>query len=242
MSETITLTFGDRAENHKGMQIIGKSADSGFTKKQLIKIAKELRKRGHDVDIYDLSVDGSDKAFILICKNFLNRDEHDKLLTEMLNLNWDSKAFMYGRVVNKKARHNLCFDNESQEPDYENGKGRIISFSIVPELNDIKEYLESLTESELKVEGNYYYDTKKCGIGFHGDTERKQVIGIRLGETFPLYFQWYLNNKIVNDSLFEFDLSGGDLYIMSEKTTGNDWKRSSIMTLRHSAGKEFNKM
>lgn len=27
----ITITFGDRAENHKGMQIVGKEAEHGFT-------------------------------------------------------------------------------------------------------------------------------------------------------------------------------------------------------------------
>jgi hypothetical protein len=31
-------------------------------------------------------------------------------------------------------------------------------------------------------------------------------------------------------------LQAGDLYIMSDKATGNDWKKSSILTLRHAAG------
>ena len=29
-NHSITLTFGDQAENHKGMQIIGQMAESGF--------------------------------------------------------------------------------------------------------------------------------------------------------------------------------------------------------------------
>jgi hypothetical protein len=33
-------------------------------------------------------------------------------------------------------------------------------------------------------------------------------------------------------------LNGGDLYVMSEKTTGRDWKTKSIYTLRHAAGCE----
>jgi hypothetical protein len=28
---SITITFGDQAENHVGMQVIGKAADKGFT-------------------------------------------------------------------------------------------------------------------------------------------------------------------------------------------------------------------
>ena len=35
------------------------------------------------------------------------------------------------------------------------------------------------------------------------------------------------------------DLSHGDMYIMSEKATGNDWKKSSIETWRHAAGFKF---
>jgi hypothetical protein len=35
-------------------------------------------------------------------------------------------------------------------------------------------------------------------------------------------------------------LNDGDMYIMSDKAVGNDWKRSAIPTLRHCAGaKEY---
>ena len=39
-------------------------------------------------------------------------------MKEMGNLQWDKKAKMYGKVVNKHARYNICFGNESQDPDY----------------------------------------------------------------------------------------------------------------------------
>lgn len=32
------------------------------------------------------------------------------------------------------------------------------------------------------MEGNYYYDINKTGIGFHGDSERKKVIAISLSD------------------------------------------------------------
>ena len=35
--------------------------------------------------------------------------------------------------------------------------------------------------TNMVAEGNYYYDLKKCGIGFHGDAERKKVVAIRVG-------------------------------------------------------------
>ena len=40
----------------------------------------------------------------------------------------------------------------------------------------------------LKGEGNYYYDVKTCGIGFHGDSERRKVVAIRLGASIPMHY------------------------------------------------------
>ena len=60
------------------------------------------------------------------------------MFEEQAILNVDKKAFMYGKVVNKNARWNLCFDEKSREPDYENGKGRIISFDDVPITNNLR--------------------------------------------------------------------------------------------------------
>jgi len=31
-------------------------------------------------------------------------------------------------------------------------------------------------------------------------------------------------------------LNDGDMYVMSDKSVGRDWKQSSILTLRHAAG------
>jgi hypothetical protein len=48
---------------------------------------------------------------------------------------------------------------------------------------------------DLQMEGNYYYNNNQCGIGYHGDTESRRVIGIRLGASLPLHFQWYHRNR-----------------------------------------------
>ena len=48
---------------------------------------------------------------------------------------------MYGRVVNKKARHNLCFSDIDQVADYEHGKGTIINFIRTPLLQHIRNNL-----------------------------------------------------------------------------------------------------
>ena len=36
----------------------------------------------------------------------------------------------------------------------------------------------------------------------------------------------------------KFNLKSGDLYIMSNKATGFDWKIKNILTIRHAAGCE----
>ena len=50
-----------------------------------------------------------------------------------------------------------------------------------------------------------------------------------------LVFSWYHRFKKVGET-YRHLLNGGDIYIMSEKAVGTDWKRSSIFTLRHAAG------
>ena len=48
---------------------------------------------------------------------------------------------MYGRVVNKKARYNLCFGDVNQKPNYEEGKGTIIEWKEVPIMSLIRRKL-----------------------------------------------------------------------------------------------------
>tara|TARA_B110000208_G_scaffold163908_1_gene201048 strand:- start:136 stop:411 length:276 start_codon:yes stop_codon:yes gene_type:complete len=54
---------------------------------------------------------------------------------------------------------------------------------------------------------------------------------------FPLHFQWYQNRQRIEERCI-FDLKNGDIYSMSKKGTGYDWKKSANnrLTLRHAAG------
>lgn len=87
----------------------------------------------------------------------------------------------------------------------------------------------------LKGEGNYYYDVTKCGIGFHGDSERRKVIAIRLGASIPIHYQWFQRNLPTGNRMI-FPLDDGDIYVMSEKAVGTDWKKKIDFTLRHATG------
>lgn len=230
--DTITVTFGDQAENHVGMQKLGELAKEGFTIEDLNEINKKLEHKTKTE--YIILGEG---AAILIIKNDILKLS-DNLYDELSVLDFDKKALMYGRVVNKKARYNLCFADMSQEPAYDKGKGRVIDFQDLPILSKIRKTLPDIFGAKAKklvAEGNYYHDIDKSYIGYHGDTERKKVIALRLGHAFPLYFQWYLKGEKVGKRT-DIMLDHGDIYIMSEKATGNDWKSKNKMTLRHAAG------
>ncbi len=249
-NNTVSITFGDVAENHKGMQQVGKIADCGFNLNDLNVMKSWFEANNAKCELVGLheTLEEKDRsgneAYILIIKNGVNAilndaSGADKMLEEQNLLEKDKKAIMYGRVVNKHARHNLCFGESNQEPDYESGKGRIYAFDEVPMLKNIREKIyEIIGEKgyQLQAEGNYYYDSKKCGIGYHGDAERKKVFAIRLGESIPLCYSWFKDGNKFGEIIKFDNLCHGDIYVMSEKTTGYDWKRKKIYTLRHAAG------
>jgi hypothetical protein len=240
-----TITYGDVAENHAKMQKIGTLHENGYSIEKLLEIEEKLKSIGLITEMINLNEDideSFEEARVLVIRGAvqhifseLELDTKD-LMEENDNLTMDKHALMRGRVVNKHARWNLCFADEDQEPNYEDGKGRIVSWSHIPMMSRIREVIAEWTEDvPLNAEANYYYDISKCGIGFHGDGERKKVVAIRMGETMPLYYQWYQNSNPVG-KLFEITLNDGDMYIMSEKAVGFDWLKKKVATLRHAAG------
>ena len=220
-------------------------AGMGYQVSDLQALYDSLTKLGASCEIHTLNkIPEHHEASVLIVRDGVNTlltghgYTKDSLFEEQAKLNVDKKAYMYGRVVNKHARWNLCFDEEGQEPDYEHGKGRIVAYKDLPVTKCLKEALPRYFGEkavELKCEGNYYYDIAKCGIGFHGDSERRKVVGVRLGASMDLHFQWYLEGEPAGERI-KLPLNGGDIYLMSEKAVGTDWKRKKIYTLRHATG------
>lgn len=247
--ETFSITFGDQAENNIGMQKLGNLADEGFNIKDLTNCIKAIKEKSGKYQLYCLdnnlpqNLQKEYDAYLLVIKNGVNlflddKNGADKMFEEQKNLPFDKKALMRGKVKNKRARWNSCFAEEGQEPDIENGKGTVIAFNSAPILNKLRKTLSKYLGKKadnLYAEMNYYYDIKKCGIGFHGDAERKKVVCARLGASIPMHFQWFHKFKPVGTRFAE-TLDHGDIYIMSEKAVGTDWKKSSLYTLRHAAG------
>jgi hypothetical protein len=251
-NQTYTITFGDQAENHVGMQKIGSLSSEGFNLIDLQRAKEWFESQGKTCELISLheslplkKQNSSLEAYVLVVRDGVSallesNTAASDLMMEQFHLPKDRHAFMYGRVVQKHARYNLCFSSFEQEPDYENGKGRVVSYESVPLLKRIREkWNEIIGEKaqQLEAEGNYYYDLTKCGIGYHGDTERRKVIALRMGESIPLYYVWYENSKAISGRV-RVELGHGDIYFMSEKATGQDWKKKKFPTLRHATGVE----
>ncbi len=251
-NHAITLTYGDQAENHKGMEKIGQMADSGFTLADLQTCKQRFEQAGNVCELIHLNQylpaqlepnSTADPAYVLVVRGGVNTllratgKNSDDLFREQAALTWDSKAFMYGRVVNKHARHNLCYSDYAQEPDYAQGKGRVYHFDSVPLTKHIREQLPNYLPNSagLQCEGNHYYDVRKNGIQYHIDNERKKVVGIRIGDTNPLHYQWYFAGIPVGTNI-GLVINHGDLYVMDEMAKGISWKRKNKYDLRHAAG------
>jgi predicted NAD-dependent protein-ADP-ribosyltransferase YbiA (DUF1768 family) len=250
----ITITFGEVAENHAGMEQIGKMKElgGGLNLKDFKKAKEKFENMGFECIIYDLIKEGNvsditpvpESAYVLLVKKgikaFLPENMSiTNINKEVLKREWDKKAFMKGRVVNKIARHNLNYADYEQEPDYENKKGRVVNFKDAPILENIRNELPDFFGNKTKklyAEGNFYYDLDKCGIGFHGDGERRIVIAVRLGDKgIPFHYQWFQKSKPIGKRII-IDLEPGDLYAMSEIAVGTNWLKKNIPTLRHATG------
>lgn len=187
--------------------------------------------------------DKSIEAKLLIVRNgadiILGDGGADKLLSEQVQIAYDRQKIWYGKITNSLARHNVCFADYDQVINLEEKKGTVVDFRHLEGLSAFRaalsEYIPILEEVDLKGEGNHYYDTGKCGIGWHGDKERKIVVAVRLGESMSLHYHWYHNSKQVGTRV-DVLLNHGDVYFMSEKAVGTDAGFKSKLTLRHGAG------
>lgn len=264
---TVTLTFGDVAESHVGMQKIGKMAENGFNIFDIKRAKKWFKSKGcetlivklndflpetvqngeEEKSLIDAKEDPRFEAYVFIARDglkyLIDDSNGSNILTEMLFFQWDTKVYNVKRrvVQNKNARYNLNFSDHHQISDFKIGNGTTISWGEVPILSKLRGKISEAfghSAEGLKCEGNLYTDiTKNNGIGRHGDSERRKVIGVRLGKRMNMHWTWFYNNRPrgYNASIF---LNPGDVYCMSEKTVGTDWMAApkKQYTLRHCAG------
>jgi len=251
--QAFTVTFGDRAENEAGMEMIGKDAGTGASVDHLRRRMTELKKQGAIVHMYDLcellpNAMPADEAALLVVKNgvahFLpeEKEAEARVLAELVRMPKDKTTLSYGQVRNKHARHNNTIGDFDQEPDIANGKGTVVNFKDYPLTNKLRHAMTVFLDAPFPLVGelNHYFNASTCGIGWHGDLERRLVVGMRVGpgaDGMPLRYQWFRQHRAVGMEA-KIMLDSGDMYMMSEKAVGTDWKKSSKLTLRHAAGKD----
>jgi hypothetical protein len=253
-NQAYTVTFGDRAENGRGMQIIGKEAKRGISAQRLRLFEQKLVAAGTKCKLVDLSellpgCESIPEAAMLVIYGGVNAglgEGAEEMILEELKSMPKDKETLYrdqGRawVGPKKNRYNNTMADFSQEADLINGKGTVINFKEYAQTSRLRCMLSGFVGAPLVAETNDYFESERCGIGFHGDDERKIVIGVRFGagiNGMPLLFKWFKGNSEVG-KMGRIDLNAGDMYIMSEKAVGFDsWKEKfrPTLTLRHAAG------
>ena len=191
-------------------------------------------------------------AYLLIMRDLLililksHNYTLDDLMKEAMGKKWDSRYFDTRRrkVLNKHARFNHMVASHSRKSNYDGGGkvGTTHAFSEMPIMDMIRKELGKLGDKFtllIIAEGNLYLDggMKKNGIGWHGDTERRMVLAMRLGlnPSMPFYYKWWYGCKSQGIRM-EFQLNAGDIYVMSEWAVGTEWKKNSLVTLRHATG------
>ena len=251
LNPTWSLTIGNGGENHTGMEFLGnlRKKGQGWDLDRLL-YAKGILENIFDkqVDLYNLNkeclegvnIPGNHPkdAYLMVVRGFLTDRVHKNMIKELGSYKWDRKYWDTRRqkVLNKLARANVCYGKEGRAANYAEGKGTIIGFDQSPLVGNLLQVVEILMrDKDLIVEGNQYDDVSKNGIGPHGDTERVCVACLRVGESMPMKFGMFWNCK-VRGKPFETIINGGDLYFMSEKAVGAEWKCRSKWIWRHCAG------
>jgi alkylated DNA repair dioxygenase AlkB len=241
------ITFGEVALLHIGGVEVGNCRrDHGFSVAELREFSATLP-RAEVIMVSDAlpEVDRSDhEAAVLLLRGgaefFLGRPDAARLLLHEQNgIEYDRKFFDRGRTKNKLARHNIVFGEEKQAPSEDYRKFSIRAFKELPWLDSFRQALGfhfGCKAEGLNAEGNHYYNSG-CGIGFHGDSERKIVICLSLGANSVVRYQWRKPRSTEQcGPAVDLEVQHGDVYVMSEKATGFDWKCRSKLRVVHAAG------
>ena len=256
-----TITCGDQSENHHGMKKQGTLAEAGFTWEEFVRAIPIFKKWGGRCELYPLdlwihpeenqALDFIPEASVLVIRGGvdavlksqgIHNVTSQMRIDELLSFDWDTQYFdvRRNRVLNKHARHNVCFDTNPQIADFPNKQGTLIAWDAVPITSSIRNGLPLFLGPKahnLKGEGNKYMNVLKNGIGPHGDSERKKVAMWRIGASAYLCFRPHQNHHPIGRPL-PLLLHDGDLLFMSQKAGGFDWKshKNNLITWRHAAG------
>jgi len=226
--------------------------ENGFSIAELRKIKQTIEEAGGCAELVMVSdalpsgLREANEAATLIVRNgaglLLGRaSAANELRSEQAAVAYD-KLFWNARqkkTLNKQARYNVVFGPEAVAHDATYEQPTVHPLRALPLLDGVRSVLPQWLGAKaegLYAEGNHYYE-KKSGIGFHGDAERKVVICLSLGSSATLRYQWRKpNSSAPFREPVDVTVHHGDVYIMSEKATGNDWMSRSKYRVVHGAG------
>lgn len=190
----------------------GKKAPQGLSSALLRRLRDELSSQGFTCQYMDLvEMSGFDSRIVEPASILIVRDG-------VSCLGGDTKTLLNEQKYQKKLY--------PQQP-------KIVDIGQSEQIALLNRGLVELlgrSAENLEVDTDFSAET----VNFHGDDDRNIVIGVRLGKSRPLQFQWYQNDSAIGLPMEIYpELQQGDLYILSEKASGHDWQDPSIPTLCH---------
>ena len=143
-------------------------------------------------------------------------------------------------------------------PRGESVSGVVLPYDQVPAVKSVCDLLPSMLGNKaatLRAEVNFYgpeygadssrmtrQEFKKCGISWHGDSERPDVVGVVVGSTSKeLRFQAFQGERgqtPVGDRVV-VRINSGDIYCMDEVACGHKWnddKKRCRVHYQHASG------
>jgi len=176
----------------------------------------------------------------------------DGLFGEQLSLPYEGKFFDKGRTFTRRSYKTLKFGDAPVKRSADYSQPTVYSFGAVPHLQKFLGSLSKLKASLCSVRGVEYFVSRRekasdggmmaCAsrLGWHGDHEPKAV-SLSLGHAGILKFSWRLPGTSANfpNSHTEVILEHGDMYLLSEKASGRNWKKRSLLRVVHSSSLLF---
>jgi hypothetical protein len=218
VKQSITFTFydpeGTIVEPHMLVKLQGRHKGSYII--DLNKILLQFDNRRTEI------------ATILVIPNYIKND----LYQTLLSVDWDKKVLLRNKVVNRIGKYVISIHDEAQEPNYEQGQYRVLSYNELEDLKVVKNNVNKIVnQNNLLCKGDYNYNHEKLKLKYQGG-KVNNMICIHLGDPIQLSYKWFFSNKAVSEST-GFTLNHGDLYIMSEKATGHDYKLKKNPILKY---------
>lgn len=246
------LTLGEVSILHVGGKELGERGRRGFTNEELAQIHKKLRSKGANVEHVMISHalpeehQSANAASVLVIHDGAalicgDAAAADKMLEEQQSIPYDKKFWnaRQKKTMHKRARYNTTFAEHDVAPseDFQTPSTHAFPPTLAAFRNGLASVLGDKAAG-LSAEGNHYFEPKS-GIGYHGDAERKIVICLSLGGSSVLRYHWRMPGSSEHTlSPVDIRVSHGDVYVMSEKATGFDWKYRSRVRVVHGAGSD----